>query len=1002
MSSETVLLKIRADDRASAQLEELQAQLDRAQAKLDEVAASARHASEEMDAGGAKVETLGRDMEDIHTGALEKATGDLEGLSGSAKRGADEVESAASKIEGDTSSMGAKAGGIFDKLSQKMGSLGLPFSESVGKMGEKSKEVEGNAASLGGKLTTVSNIAAVSVVAGFAGAAAEGVKLAEGFQKTTALLASTAGISTQAARQIGNAFLSTAGQSRYSAEQMMSAYQPVAGEFDTLAGKALSSSQALTVMKAAMDGAEATGEPLAGVAKTLADTMRVYHMKVSGAAGATNIMFNTSRMLGTSIATFGTTLQRIEPRIVGSGMSLSQTSGFMLQLANVAGRGRQAMRLAGQAIQQMITPTPAAQKALGQMGISLTNANGKFIGMKAALGLLHGAMQKLPGGTQAAAAAQKLLALQTQLAKERAETQTPALKKQEAAIQGQIPALTLQTQALSKTSVMQSLFGRQANIMSSMIAGGVPAFDKATTAVKKQGMAAKGAQDYAKTFAGQMEQLKATGEDLATKLGNVLVPIITKVASTVMKATNYVMHHKDVLIALAVVIGGLVSIAVVNFAAKKLKAMIDGMKMARENVGKLITSLGHMGSKLGSIGSKVASAVSGMIAKFRGMGDAAKASAAETEAAGETVEATEEGMGEAGEAAGAGMDAAMGPIGLIIMLLIPVITYLMHHWKHVWRVMKEVALEVWHFLDRDVIKPISHIIKWIVEFIKTHWKLLLPILLFPFAPVIILVELFHKQILGFIKKIIDWIKTHWKLLVAILTGPFAPVVAAVLYFHSQIVGFFKQLWHDITKVWQALWNGLKTVAGIAWLAINAAVIEPIKLAINGVKVVIHAFGTAWRIVWNGIKTVVSTVWNFVKPIIHAISAGVRMIGGAVKTVSGFVGGVGHAIGSFFAEGGIVSKPTYAVVGEAGPEAIVPLSKPARAREIFAQAFGESDTAGGSALRTGAGVAHHQTLVTIDLRGTQVMSDNDVNMLLDKIGARLVKTVLPQAGVRVRH
>jgi len=38
----------------------------------------------------------------------------------------------------------------------------------------------------------------------------------------------------------------------------------------------------------------------------------------------------------------------------------------------------------------------------------------------------------------------------------------------------------------------------------------------------------------------------------------------------------------------------------------------------------------------------------------------------------------------------------------------------------------------------------------------------------------------------------------------------------------------------------------------------------------------------------------------------------------------------------FAEGGIVNKPQFAMVGEDGPEAIVPLSKPSRAMEIMQQ------------------------------------------------------------------
>lgn len=38
----------------------------------------------------------------------------------------------------------------------------------------------------------------------------------------------------------------------------------------------------------------------------------------------------------------------------------------------------------------------------------------------------------------------------------------------------------------------------------------------------------------------------------------------------------------------------------------------------------------------------------------------------------------------------------------------------------------------------------------------------------------------------------------------------------------------------------------------------------------------------------------------------------------------------------FAEGGLVCGPTHALVGEAGPEVIIPLTKPKRARQLAAQ------------------------------------------------------------------
>ncbi|MER6351249.1 phage tail tape measure protein [Streptomyces sp. NPDC001634] len=50
---------------------------------------------------------------------------------------------------------------------------------------------------------------------------------------------------------------------------------------------------------------------------------------------------------------------------------------------------------------------------------------------------------------------------------------------------------------------------------------------------------------------------------------------------------------------------------------------------------------------------------------------------------------------------------------------------------------------------------------------------------------------------------------------------------------------------------------------------------------------------------------------------------------------------------------------------------------------------------------GGGLGGNTTIV-MDFRGTQVMSDRDINVLVEKIGKQFVQRVLPQAGVQVRR
>jgi len=87
--------------------------------------------------------------------------------------------------------------------------------------------------------------------------------------------------------------------------------------------------------------------------------------------------------------------------------------------------------------------------------------------------------------------------------------------------------------------------------------------------------------------------------------------------------------------------------------------------------------------------------------------------------------------------------------------------------------------------------------------------------------------------------------------------------------------------------------------------------------------------------------------SWIKGLIDGILNGILGAAGAVKEAVGnlipapiknAVGGIKNAVSGImpFAEGGIVTKPQFAMVGEDGPEAIVPLSKPSRAMEIMQQ------------------------------------------------------------------
>lgn len=159
--------------------------------------------------------------------------------------------------------------------------------------------------------------------------------------------------------------------------------------------------------------------------------------------------------------------------------------------------------------------------------------------------------------------------------------------------------------------------------------------------------------------------------------------------------------------------------------------------------------------------------------------------------------------------------------------------------------------------------------------------------------------------------------------------------------------------------WGEVWNGIKQIVSGAWQFIQGA----IRNAINTARTLM---GMGWQVIknltqsaWNGIKNVVRSgvdaVMGFIRSIpgrvgaiaSHAWDSLVSSFRTALNTIIGWwnglsvsfdgydIPGPGPNIPGFtvdfpnlptLAEGGIVTSPTLALVGEAGPEAVIPLGR----------------------------------------------------------------------------
>ncbi len=128
--------------------------------------------------------------------------------------------------------------------------------------------------------------------------------------------------------------------------------------------------------------------------------------------------------------------------------------------------------------------------------------------------------------------------------------------------------------------------------------------------------------------------------------------------------------------------------------------------------------------------------------------------------------------------------------------------------------------------------------------------------------------------------------------------------------------------------WKQVWGDVKKIAGDAWHWLDNSVLHPAEHWFSGIITpVINTFKKLWDSVWDGIKKAVQTVWSVIGPIFDKIAGAIKTITGGISSIGKLGGGIIHGIGgaiSKLAAGGIVNSPTLAIIGEAGPEAVVPM------------------------------------------------------------------------------
>lgn len=182
----------------------------------------------------------------------------------------------------------------------------------------------------------------------------------------------------------------------------------------------------------------------------------------------------------------------------------------------------------------------------------------------------------------------------------------------------------------------------------------------------------------------------------------------------------------------------------------------------------------------------------------------------------------------------------------------------------------------------------------------------------------------------------SWLSEWWETLLVVFTGPLGILVLLVVKNWDKIREVTTAVWNTISGFLGQVWDGIATAASTIWTRIADTVTG---LAISLKERVI----TALTPLWDWFKGLAESAWEWGKNLMQAFARGIGSVKIPLPTFSinwnegplgiqipdldiGVIWKALQDIIPFLAEGGIVTRPTLAVIGERGPEAVVPLNR----------------------------------------------------------------------------
>jgi Phage-related minor tail protein len=614
------------------------------------------------------------------------------------------------KLADDLEKDGDNAGGRFakatgkglEKLSDLAANTGLPIgglSSKLDDAGKSLQDVDHKSSSLGDSLDHLGGYALAGVAAAGAVVGVVTVKMAEGMQTAEAKIKSSEEITTAASKEVGNAFLKQGASAEFSGNAMTEAFASVAGQLRASAGHALNTAESYEVMHAASNLAEAGQIGIGEATQATAGVMQAFVLKAGEAGHVTDVLYSASNRTKLGVSELATQLEKLRGKLGDESGSVGELAGTLVAMTDHGIAGRTALQALNTGMTTLLKTSDGTASAVAAQGSAYDALSPqlKVLAKQYQDGAVSSEAFKKETESLPPAQEQALAAF----TKASTAVQTAQLKYKELGLtvfdaqnrfvgMGSIiaqvqPRLEAMHSPQEKLAFATQLFGSAAKSLLPVLEAGTGAYDRNTREIEKKKTAEKAAEGQAKTLSGETKELSKDFDNTAVVIGQFLLPIVTKMTGVFVSATTYVLQHKEILVALAAVVTGVLGTAITVFTINKMAAFGRSFVTAGETVkafaSKVVASMGTADAGIegtataaGTAETNIAASTGEMDASFEGVGAAAGTADAEVGTAmtgmvGE-VEAGDTAIEGANVAAGASFTAMLAPIAAVVGALV--------------------------------------------------------------------------------------------------------------------------------------------------------------------------------------------------------------------------------------------------------------------------------------------------------------------------------------------